>query len=602
MTMAPLNPITAEVIRHALVDGVAAMKQTVLRTAYSRLWKEAGDVSCGLLDRSLELVAQGVSDIPVHLGAMPLSVQGAVDAIGMEALEPGDILWHNDPYAGNNHLPDLIMIKPIFAADEIVAFSAVRGHFIDIGGAAPGSNAPVVYDLHAEGFRLRPTKIYRAGALNEDILAVFLANTRNPTECLGDFRAQYAACLLGEARVLELVEKYGVQTTQAAMQQLLLNSERLVRSRIAAIPDGRYEFIDYMDDDGVGTEMIRVCAALTVAGDNVTVDLTGSAAQVSGAMNCPYSVTYAAVNYAIKTYLCQDPENPPNSGCYRPVSIIAPPGTVVNCTYPAPVSAGNTDAGYRVLDAVMGAIAQALPERAVATGNGGSCCITIAGDDTREDAPAPGRRFNWLEPNGSAHGGSTVADGSSGVRWGIGNTGNTPVEVVETNEPLFVEELTIACDAGGAGIHRGGNPIRRRIRVLVDSAAVLCMERITLSPWGLAGGREGSRGELWREESGGNRVALPSKTAYEPVAAGEVIGIQMAGGGGFGNPLARDPESVRADVEDGYVSVAAARNTYGVALEALAQSTPSGRFVVDGPETTARRGRMRSSAVVPSRE
>ena len=595
MSNPTIDAITVEVIRNALITAVAEMKQTVLRTAYSWLWKEAGDLSCGFLTRKCEIVAQGVGDIPVHMGTMPMSVEGVVNGVGEDNIEPEDVLWSNDPYSGNNHLPDFIMARPVFVGSRIIGYSAVRGHYVDIGGSTPGSHSTVVYDIHAEGVRILPVKIFKRGELNQDMLNVLIANTRNPTERLGDFRSQYAGCVAGERRFRAIVEKYGSETVEAAMEEILNHSERLMRTKIREVPDGTYEYTDYIDDDGIRPDPIKVCVKMTVDGDDLIVDLTGSDPQVPGAVNCPLSVTHSAVYYAIKTYLTQDPENPTNSGSYRPIQIIAPEGSIVNCRYPAPVIAGNTDSVYRVLDVLMGAIAQAVPERAVATGTGGACSLTMAGIDGRADARFSGRQFNWLEPNGSCHGAAYCQDGINGTRWGVGNGGNTPIEALELNQPLFEELYEIAQDVGGPGKYRGGNPLHRRIRALVDCVIVVCSERNKFSPWGLFGGKPGKPSSIWLERTAGERIPLPSKTDYIRIKAGDLVDIRMAGGGGYGDPTDRDPQKVLDDVIDGYVSLESAKRDHGVVLLELPDTPLTGLYKIDHEATQRLRAVMRES-------
>ena len=306
MSISNLDPITMAVLRSGLINAVAEMKAVVVRTAYSNLWKEAGDLSCGLLTSSGELVVQGIGDIPVHLASMPMSLGACLKRIPPETLRPGDVVYQNDPYQGNNHLPDFIMAKPIFFSGQIVGYSAVRGHYVDVGGGGPGSYSATMPDIYAEGLRIPPVRIYEEGKINRDIVDVLLHNTRNSRERYGDLRSQYAGCVAAERRVHSFCEKYGLETYQAAMEEIVNASERLTRAAIEKIPDGTYSFEDYCDDDAIGEEPIKIASKITVKGDNIYVDFAGSSPQVRGGMNAPLAVTVSATCYAIKCLT--DPE------------------------------------------------------------------------------------------------------------------------------------------------------------------------------------------------------------------------------------------------------------------------------------------------------
>lgn len=586
--MTQLDPITLEVIRSSLLSAVGEMKGTVVRTAYSALWKQAGDVSCGLLTAGCEVVSQGLGEMPVHLACMPFGVRACLEELGEANLRPGDVLFMNDPYAGNNHLPDFLMAKPIFWAGRIVGYSAVRGHYADVGGSAPGSYSATSRDIYAEGLRIGPTLIYEQGQPNRDIIMVLQRNTRNSRERLGDLRAQYAGCIIGERRVLSLIQRYRVETVQAAWAEILNRSERVMRDRIAALPDGEYRFTDYCDDDGVGGPPIKITVRLVVEGDRIVADFTGSSPQRPGSMNVPLGVTLGSTYYAIKCAL--DPENPANGGAHRPIEVLAPPGTVLNCLPPAAVTIGTTETAARINDVVLGALHQVVPEAVVAAGNGTSGVLMMGGID-----PRPGRgghEFVSLIICGGAQGAACDHDGISGTRAGVGNTGNQPIEALEIYYPYRVESYEIAGDSGGAGRHRGGCGIRTRLQFLAPTVCTCAAERGVTRPYGLDGGHHAARTSL-RVLAGGDdheERVLPVKTIPDEYPAGSRIQFQCAGGGGYGSPLDRDPERVRADVEDGYVSPASARSAYGVVLE-LADAA-AGVYRVDRAATAALRARL----------
>ena len=567
-----LDAVTLEVIRFGLLTGAAEMKNVVMRTAYANLWKEAGDLSCALLTADAQVVAQGHGDIPIHLATMPYSLRGCLERIPPETLRDGDVLFQNDPYQGNNHLPDFLMAKPVFVEGAIVGYAAVRGHYPDIGGSGPGSYSTVVPDIQAEGLRVPPTLVYREGVVNAQLLEIMAANMRNPRERMGDLRAQYAGCIAGERRLQALCSRYGPALVETAMAAVLDASERLTRARILAIPDGEYVFEDYCDGDGIGRGTILLRAKVTVAGDTIDVDFTDSSDQRSGGMNCPLAVTTSATIFAVKTLT--DPENPANSGSYRPITARAPSGSVLNPVFPAPVVAGNHETATRVADVVSGALAQALPERVVAGGAGGSGVFAYGG-------VADGRQFVCVETHGAGQGAGSANDGQNAHRVSIGNTGNTPVEVLESSYPLHVLHYAISEDGGGPGRQRGGCGIERRVRLEHDGFLTVTVERSVVPPYGLFGGGSAALTRIELSEPGEPLRLLPSKTAPLSVAAGSELFLKHAGGGGYGDPLERTPAALQDDLDDGYVSPAAARERYGALLE-HAPGRPDGPWLVVG--------------------
>ncbi|MEE8290678.1 MAG: hydantoinase B/oxoprolinase family protein [Candidatus Tectomicrobia bacterium] len=557
--MANVDPITFEVIRNALLTTAAEMKVVVMRSSYSTIWRESGDLSCAILSRDGEMIAQGPGDLPAHLATMPFSLQGALQKHPLDTLEPGDVLFHNDPQWGNNHLPDCMMAKPVFVDADIIGFAVVRGHWTDIGGMGAGSYTAVTTDPIQEGLRIPPIKLYRAGELDQSYVDFILANVRVPRDRLGDIRAEFAGCVTGERKLLALSAKYGARTVTDCMLAILDHGEHLTRAELEQIPDGTYHYTDYSDGDGVTDEPIKIQVAVTIAGSDVTVDFTGSHPQTIGGMNAPLAVTYSSVQFAVKA--AADPWNAANSGCYRPVRVIAPEGTVVNPVLPASVVAGNHETAMIIVAAIFGALAQAAPDRVVAAGADSSVVTVIAGIDPRPERH--GRKYVYIEIQGSSWGATQGGDGVSAMRAGVGNTGNQPIEVVEAEYPVTVLEYSIVPDRAGAGRFRGGFPARRVVRLDGEAQVTLIAERGRIEPFGLHGGQPGALGQYLQNPGTPQEERLFSKTAPMQRQQGEVLSICAAGGGGFGSPSERDPARIQQDLEAGLVSPASAERDYG---------------------------------------
>jgi N-methylhydantoinase B len=566
MTAAPrettLDPVSLAVMRAGLLHAVSEMKGVVLRTAYSNLWKEAGDLSCAILTTGGDLVAPGRGDVPVHLVTMPFSMRGCLDRIPPERLSPGDVLYQNDPYQGNNHLPDFLMAKPVYFEDRIVAYAAVRGHYVDIGGSTPGSYSAATTDIYSEGLRIPPMRIFERGEINQDVVDILLANTRNSRERLGDLRSQYAGCLTAERRILSLCERYGAEALEQSMVEMLDASEQITRRAIERIPDGVYEFEDFCDGDGLTAEPFKLRAKVTVDGGGIDVDFTGSAPQVRGGMNAPIAVTWCAVAYAIKCLT--DPDEPQTSGSYRPITITAPEGSVVNPLPPAPVVAANHETASRISDVVIGALAQAVPQLVAAAGSGTSGVLAVGMRIQRAEGGMD--EAIMVDVNGCGHGAFAGGDGANTRRNSVGNTGNTPVEAVEASFPVTVLEYALNDDGGGAGRHRGGTSLRRRIRLEHDATVTFTSDRAVVAPYGLFGGRAAPPARFWLELPDGTSRTVDSKTAGLELAAGTIVHFQCAGGGGYGDPGERDLDALQADLDDGYVTARGAAEHYGVSV------------------------------------
>jgi N-methylhydantoinase B len=567
--------VVPEIIRNALLMAAAEMKAVVVRTAYSTTWSEAGDLSCALLTPQGELAAQGEQDIPVHLGTMALSVQGCLEAMGGD-IAPGDILMHNDPRVGNNHLPDFLLVRPIYLERELIAYAAVRAHFADVGGRSPGSMTTVATDTFQEGIRVPPLHLARDDELNEELVRLLLSNTRAPELVNGDLRAQVAGLRRGAERVRAIAAKYGGDVFLSSMDEVLRRSEALMRDRIRELPDGVYEFEDACDGDGLSDDLAWIRLRLEIRDSEIVVDFTRSDDESRGAINCPYAVTVSGTYFALKAFI--DPSSPVNSGSYRPISVVTRAGSLTHASADAAVAGAAGETVNVLVDVVLGALSAAVPERAIAAGSGSALAGIYSG---RRRARGGGGRGFYVEPHGSAWGARAGSDGRSGRRVGTGNAGNQPTEVIETTFPLRVREYALAQDAGGAGRHRGGLPIRRVIEICDEFILTVTGERVKRSPHGVLGGMHGRSADLRINPDTPEEQVLPSKTPPIALKAGDVVRLQGAGGGGFGDPRERALAAITGDILDGYVSLDAAAELYGRrreelqrALDEAARSTP----------------------------
>ena len=518
------DPIRLEVYRHLLAAIPEEMGVVLRKSSYSPNIKERRDYSCALFDAQGSMIAQA-AHIPVHLGSMPLSVAQALSEPKVQPLAEGDVIIVNDPFRGGTHLPDITLITPIFVgSDRPYGFSASRAHHADVGGMTPGS-MPVAREIYQEGLIIPPVKLVRGGEINEAVWDLILANVRTPDERAGDLRAQLAANRRGAARLTELVNHHGREQVSHYMERLLVYTERMTRRLLESLPDGSYQFADALDDNGLDDEPVPITVCVTIAGDTATVDFSGSAPQQPGSVNAVQAVTLSAVQYVFRCLIGLDVPN--NSGCLAPIQVIAPEGTVVNASRPAPVAAGNVETSQRIVDVLLGALAQACPERVPAASQGTMNNLTIGGWDRER-----GRPFAYYETIGGGMGARPSANGASAVHSHMTNTLNTPVEALEYSYPLRVQWSQVRPGSGGAGRFRGGDGIRRDIEVLCDAEASLISERRRRAPYGLAGGEPGKRGKniLIRE---GIEQSLPGKGTIS-LQAGDVLSIRTPGGGGYG--------------------------------------------------------------------
>ena len=557
------DPATFVVIKNSLYAAAEEMKVVLAKTAYSPILKVAGDYSCGIFDISGQMVAQG-PDLPIHLGSMPDAVKAVVSAF--DVFEENDVFIHNDPYFGGSHLPDVNVVSPAFHNDKLIGFACIRAHWPDVGSASPGSYGAVT-EIYGEGLRLPPVKLYSKGVLNKDVDAIIFANVRTPDERRGDLGAQIAANRRATERLGALADKYGVDVLVSTMAEVLDYSEKMMRTLLARLPDGKSTFEDFCDGDGIieegETEDQTFLIRMTVEknGETIKVDFSGTDDAVSGPMNAPLSVTASGVFCALKTIIDPDGLIPPNSGCWRTISVTAPEGCVLNAQFPSPVVYANHEISHRVCDMTFGAVAKFWPNNTMACSQGTSAVITFGGEDPRNK-----QRYVSYETIKGGFGARPNKDGINAIASGISNTMNTPIEVLEMSFPVRVDEYVLVTDSGGPGRFRGGLGASRTWTVLDHKArASACLERTKSPPFGLSGGKPGFAAKIWTEAPIGELGVARGKGGFD-VPNGGQIHLRVPGSGGYGNPSKRDPNAIKEDVLDEYVSEEAAQMHYGVKI------------------------------------
>jgi N-methylhydantoinase B len=566
MTVQP-DPITVEVVRHGLASASREMGVTLRKTSCSPIFNEGNDYSCGIFDARVRLVSHG-EFLPIHLGSLPFSVQYAVEAFAAEGFEPGDAVLLNDPYRGGSHLPDITMVSPIFVDELLVGFAANRAHHLDVGGTVPGSFYAYATENYQEGLRITPVKLFRAGRRDDRLLELVLNNCRLPDQMRMDLESQVSANRTAIDRVRQLVERYGIEVVERSTDAILDYSERRMRAAIATWTDGEYVASDWLDNDGITDEPREIRVTVRIRGDEAEVDFTGSSPQTAGPLNSVLGYTYAGVYMTFQA--ATDPDISPNSGCYRPIKIHAPEGSILNPHFPAPCTGGN-EVSLIVHNAVFRALAS-IPgpgprPRVMACDQGSSNNLFIAGHD-----PATKRRYVLYEYPEGGWGGNSDRDGLNATFSIAGNTWNIPVEAVERRFPVRIERYELRPDSGGAGTHRGGLGVRRDYRVIGHEGELSIVgNRAIVPPWGLDGGHDGATADyMLGLDTEDPRPAAPrfrSKGTMIRVAPGELVTQLTAGGGGWGDPAARDPDVVVRDVRLGYVTRAAARDAYKVAID-----------------------------------
>jgi N-methylhydantoinase B len=519
--MHDLDPVALQIATHRLAAIAEEMGVVLGRTALSPNVKERRDYSCAVFDARGGLAAQA-AHIPVHLGATPLSVRAAIARVPMG---PDDVVVLNDPFAGGTHLPDVTVVSPVFArgARRPFAYVANRAHHADIGGMSPGS-MPLASDIFQEGLRLPPVKLVARGRLVDDVVALFLANTRVPAEREGDLRAQWAALRVGTDRLRALASTRGGAARLAhEMAALQDYSATLMRATLRALPRGTYRAHDVLDDDGLGAQRLRIAVSLRLAGNRATIDFTGTAPQTRGPVNANLAVTRSAVLYVF-TALAGE-AIPPNEGLARPLEIVAPEGSLVNASPPAAVAGGNVETSQRIVDVLLRALARAAPDRVPAASCGSMNNVALG-------STAGGQPFAYYETIAGGAGAGPSGPGTSAIHTHMTNTMNTPIEALEAYYPLVVRRYALRPHSGGRGRFAGGAGVVREIEFLTDAEVTLLGERRRVAPYGLAGGGPGARGRDWLVQ-GRRRRRLPGKTTLR-VRPGDRVCVETPGGGGFG--------------------------------------------------------------------
>jgi len=548
------DPVTAELFRNAITALGDEMALTIYRASYSGVLKNIMDYSTALCDAEGRLVAQGLS-LAAHLCSIPVALKACLRRFSAD-IAPGDILTLNDPYEGGMHLPDIFVFRPLFTEGGIIAWACTICHHTDVGGRVPGSNASDSTEIYAEGLRIPPLKLYERGEPNATLFRIIERNVRLPGRVLGDLRAQLAACEIAARGMAELLARHGAAELRALMDATMAHSERLTRHCLAELPDGEASFTDWIDDDQIDAgKPIRLFCTVRKRGDAMQIDWTGTAAQVKGAINSTWSFSAAASYTAAKSVLSVNMPN--NDGVFRAIEVIAPPGTIANALPPAACAARGLT-GFRMVDCCFGALAVLYPDRVCAASEGGNTGITIGG---YYEARRP---FIYVDFLSCAWGGRPWADGLDGNTNMFANMASFSVEVIEAENPLEVLDYALIPDTGGPGKYRGGMALARTWRMLAEEGILqVRSDRATHRPYGLQGGFPGTPSRNALDPGRPTEQPLPAKLTMT-LRRGQVFRHQLAGAGGWGDPLERDPALVASDLRDGLVSIAAARRDYGV--------------------------------------
>jgi len=518
--MIEFDPIELELFKNIFISISEEMGAVLERTSLSPNIKERKDFSCALFNQKGETFAQG-SHIPVHLGAMPLSVQAALKALHFEE---GDLAILNDPYRGGTHLPDITCISPVFVDRKLVFFVENRAHHSDVGGMTPGS-MPLATEIFQEGLIIPPIKLIQKGRLSSDLLELILANVRTPEERKGDLLAQIAANEKGKQRLEEIIKKYGLNKLLRYTRLIQHYSEKILRETIKDIPDGTFTFTDYLDDDGIKDKPIKITVEITIKNDEALIDFSSSSSQVAGGVNANYAVTYSAVLYVFRCLVEED--IPFNTGLMKPLKINAPRGSVLNALHPAATAGGNVETSQRIVDVLFGALSQFIPKKIAAASSGTMNNVTFGGYD-----PSRERSFAYYETIGGGMGGSSDFPGLSGVHTHMTNSLNTPLEALENYLPLRIKRYCLRRGSGGGGKNKGGEGIIREYEFHVPTQVTIISERRTFAPYGIQGGKSGKKGKNILISKGKN-IPLSSKVNIK-VQPGDVLRIETPGGGGYG--------------------------------------------------------------------
>ncbi|MCH8886253.1 MAG: hydantoinase B/oxoprolinase family protein [SAR324 cluster bacterium] len=559
--MPQIDPLTLAVVRGSLEQLTEEMDLTLKRTAFSPVISEGNDMANGLYHRDTgEVIVQGKHGLAIFIGVMQFTCEHVIAEAERRGVDQGDVFLVNDPYSGGTHLMDMGMVKPFYYRGQRLLWLANRGHWPDMGGSVPGGFGAHATEVYQEGLRIPPVKIFRRGELNEDILRILMINIRVAEERMGDFKAHLAAFSVGERRLTRLLDKYGQQTVLACMEELKARSERQMRSYLEEIPDGSYEFEDFLDSDGVVNEPLRIHLTLTIGHGAAHLDFSASSPPCRGPMNSVISTTKSACYLAFKHIF---PDIPVNSGCFAPLTFEVPESTFLNAVPPRPVAGCAAEVSQRIADVVMGALGRAVPERAQAGIFGTVNNCSLGGDDP-ERGPYVAYMFN-----GGGYGGF---DGGDGLNYGspvISVARAQPAELYEQRYPVRIRRFALREGSAGPGKYRGGLGAEIELEFLGDEGRLsFIAERGRFGPKGLAGGREGMKTEMIVIQ--GDEIYRPehiTKDANIPLRKGAIFRQLTPGGGGFGDPLERDPQAVAEDVRLEYITPRQARDDYGVVVE-----------------------------------
>lgn len=564
--MNKLDPITREIVGNALVSITREMGLIMQRTAVSPILNEGRDFSCAIFDNKGRLSATA-EFVMVHLGAMGASVEAALKEVGTDKFKPGDILLLNDPYRGGSHLPDLTYIRPVFYDGELISFVSNRAHYPDVGGMAPGSASGDASEIVQEGIRIPPILLYKEDKIDKELWDLILSNVRSVKGWQGDADAQVSSLKIGEKRVLELIDKWGKEIFTKTLQELINQSYNLFKSRIKDLPDGEYGFFDYMDefrrDETIEEgELLKIVVKMMVKNDKLTFDFTGTDKQVKRPINCPIAVTRAAVYTACKCTIV--PELIVNAGFFKALDTITEKGSLVDAVWDAPVVGGNTNTSQRLFDIIMGCFAQILPNKVIAAMYSCNNDLCLGGFDKRYNE----HFVSYLMPVGGI-GARATKDGVDGMINFLGNVSNQPVEVCENVLPFRYLKYKLREDSGGPGKFRGGLGEEVIMEPIFDEDVTLSVfaERVQVIPWGIFGGESAKGAEYVIERANGKKEYINYKTSLMKFKKGDVLKVLTPGGGGYGDPLERDPEKVLEDYIDGKVSLDMAREQYGVEID-----------------------------------
>ncbi|WP_138005633.1 hydantoinase B/oxoprolinase family protein [Halalkalirubrum salinum] len=551
-----VDTVTRTVLRHKFDSIADEMESTLLRSAYSSIVKEAQDASAAIFDPQGRTIAQAVA-IPAHLGMMVPAVESVLQEFPPAEMSPDDIYMMNDPYDGGTHLPDITVVKPVFNDDKVIALGVTMAHHQEMGGKTPGSIPTDATEIYQEGIRFPPLKYHDRGEVNETARDVLTKNVRIPDVVIGDLNAQISAVTTAERRLAAVVEEYGNDTFITAVKNIMGHAEELTRSKIADIPDGEYDFYDYIDDDGVNIRVpIRIKATVTVDGTDMHVDFTGTDEQADGPVNAVPAATLSAVYYVVRAIT--DPDIPNNAGCFMPVSVTMPKGTLVNPLPPAPVNA-RTVTFKRIADVLLGALARAVKDRVSAPGSGQLAALTFGG---MED----GEQWIYGEVGAGGSGARPTKDGIDCIETDVTNCMNTTAEATEIEYPIRVHRYDLWEDSGGPGRYRGGLGYRKQFEILVDDVTFTHRrDRHDFQPWGLLGGRPSPRCRTEIHRPNGKTEDIPSKwiTSLEK---GTIIDVYTTGGGGYGPPVDRSLRDVERDLQEEKISVTTAEEEYIVVV------------------------------------